>query len=91
MNEEFAIQLKMLMDNSSIATVKKQINEVTESANKAMTKAVSPATNVTETFDVEGAKQYSKQIEYLYSKIDDLRENIKLIDAGQAEGDVLKI
>ena len=52
MNEEFAIQLKMLMDNSSIATVKKQINEVTESANKAMTQAVSPATNVTETFNV---------------------------------------
>ena len=91
MNEEFAIQLKMLMDNSSIATVKKQINEVTESASKAMTKAVSPATNVTETFDVEGAKQYSKQIEYLYSRVNDLREQVRLIDAGEAEGDVLKM
>lgn len=91
MNEEFAIQLKMLMDNSSIATVKKQIQEVTESAKKTMTNAVSPATNVTDTFDVEGTRRYGKQIEYLNSKVLDLKEQMRLIDAGEAEGDVLKI
>lgn len=56
MNEEFAIKLKMIMDQSSIASVKKQLEEVKDVAEQAMGEAVSPATNFTDSFNTEEIK-----------------------------------
>ena len=72
MNEEFAIKLKMIMDQSSIASVKQQLGEVKDMAEKAMGEAVSPATNFTDAFDVEGVKEYSAQIALLVDQIEEL-------------------
>ena len=72
MNEEFAIKLKMIMDQSSIASVKQQLGEVKDMAEKAMGEAVSPATNFTDSFNTEEVKAYSAQIELLVDKIEEL-------------------
>lgn len=79
MNEEFAIRLKMIMDESSIASVKKQLAVFSKDTTDKVNVAVSPAKNVTDEFDVGNVEQYSAQIELLIAKIADLREGIRIL------------
>lgn len=80
MNEEFSIQLKTVLDQSSITQVKEQLSALGKETSNKYTVAVSPAKNVTEVFDIEGAEEYSAQIDLIMYKINDLKASLELAD-----------
>ena len=73
MNEEFAIQLKMVMDQSSIAQVKEQLKVIEQIGGGLDI----PTARVTQVFDVDNAREYTAEINYLLFKIDELSETIR--------------
>lgn len=104
MNEEFAISLKTVFDQSSFDKIRKQLADFKKEFEKGMEVAVSPAVNATNKIsppstqttpanpmDMQGAKEYSAQIAYILSQIDDLTEKKRRIDLGIEEGDIFKI
>lgn len=104
MNEEFAISLKTVFDQSSFDKIRKQLADFKKEFEKGMEVAVSPAVNATNKIsppstqttpanpmDMQGAKEYSAQIAYILSQIADLTEKKRRIDLGIEEGDIFKI
>ena len=96
MNEEFAIQLRAVLDQSSLNHVKQQLAEFGKTVQENTSQAISPAVNAKTSMgissdDVSKAKEYSAQIKYIEAQINDLTEKARLIDLGAEEGDILKI
>lgn len=96
MNEEFAIKLKTVLDEGSVGLVKQQLlamkNEIVESISEATSAASSAKDGIGITpEDLVNVNQYSARIAYIIAQINDLTEQVRLIDMGQAEGDVLKL
>lgn len=96
MNEEFAIQLRAVLDQSSLNHVKQQLAEFGKTVQENTSQAISPAVNAKTSMgissdDVSKAKEYSAQIKYIEAQINDLTEKARLIDLGTEEGDILKI
>lgn len=96
MNEEFAIKLKTILDQSSIALVKQQLAALKEEVSGNLAEATSAAASAKTGIginpdDLAAANQYSARIAYIIAQINDLSEQVRLIDLGEAEGDVLKL
>ena len=77
MNEEFAINLKTILDESSIANVKKQLEDLKGSIQASVQNATAPATTATNNFDVIGVKEYTAQMRLLESQIESVEEGLK--------------
>ena len=96
MNEEFAIKLKTILDQSSIALVKQQLTALKEEISQNLSEATSAAASAKSEIginpeDIQNANEYSARIAYIIAQINDLTEQVRLIDMGEAEGDVLKL
>ena len=82
MNEEFAIKLKMMLDQSSIAEVKKQLHDVGQEASESA-QATMPKPEATEMFDIgnmEEAQEHYWEILQIQTKIADLQTTLSLAD-----------
>lgn len=73
MNEEFAIKLKMVMDQSSIASVMDHLKKVQNVAEEIQV----PTAHATEMFDVENVEEYSAELTYLIYQINELSETVR--------------
>lgn len=75
MNEEFAIQLRMILNESSIAEVKRQVGEVTKSIDKSVKSTVLDVgnTKTVQIFDMQEPIRYTAQLKYLEEKIADIK------------------
>lgn len=73
MNEEFAIKLKMVMDQSSIASVMDHLKKVQNVAEDIQV----PTAHATELFDVDNVEEYSAELAYLLYQIDELSEIVR--------------
>ena len=74
MNEEFAIQLKVILNQSSIAQTKEQLNKFKESIESNITNAMSAATSAKSNIDLseyEAVEGHAKEIELILQKIAD--------------------
>ena len=96
MNEEFAIKLKTVLDEGSVGLVRQQIQTLKNEITESISEATSAASNAKEGIgfdpeDLANANQYSARIAYIIAQINDLTEQVRMIDLGQAEGDVLKL
>lgn len=94
MNEEFAIKLKTILDNSSITEVKQKLSNLTEDIQKKVNDTTSsPIGAKAFSRSISDAKEYSAQIELLKSKIADLettRQSILNGDFGGSQ-DLLEV
>ena len=82
MNEEFAIKLKMMLDQSSIAEVKKQLHDIGQEASESA-QATMPKPEATEMFDIENMEEAEKhywEILQIQTKIADLQTTLSLAD-----------
>ena len=76
MNEEFAIKLKTILDESSFSKAKQQLAEFSKTAQETASKSFSPATNTTAQIDAESyevATNHAKELEQTLSRIGDLQ------------------
>ena len=96
MDEEFAIKLKTILDESSIGKVKETINKLTEElSNKAINMTPTGSNTKLTTaklFNTKEVEQYSAHVNYINSQINDIQEKLRRADAGEEIGeDVLKL
>ena len=85
MNEEFAIKLKTVLDNSSIAQVKEQLKELGKEVSESIN---IPKPNATQMFDTSGleeelsnATEHYWEIQQILAKIGDLQTTLSASDA----------
>ena len=82
MNEEFAIKLKMMLDQSSIAEVKKQLHDIGQEASESA-QATMPKPEATEMFDIENMEEAEKhywEILQIQTKIADFQTTLSMAD-----------
>lgn len=95
MNEEFAIQLKTILDQSSINQVKEQLKELKEFVGDNITKATSAATSAKANInvsDMEATVGHAKEIEQILNRIADLETTISAADAlGLSKSEILEL
>ena len=95
MNEEFAIALKTVLDQSSIALVKQQLAELQNYMGQQMEEATAAATNAKGSIDVESfeiAVEHAKEIELILNKIGDLETTLSAADVlGLSSREILEL
>ena len=80
MNEEFAIKLKLIMDETSVNQVKSTVQNVKTEC-ESLSKKTGQA-GVIQMFDIEEPDKYSARLQLLKYQIDELAETIKIMEQG---------
>lgn len=96
MNEEFAIKLKTILDQSSIASVKQQIENLKKEVGEGVVQATAPAKQATQHFFNEeefvGAEEHAKEIEQILNRIGDLQTTLDASEAlGMSKSEILEL
>ena len=95
MNEEFAIQLKTILDQSSIAQVKEQLSQLKDFVGQNVSGATSAAASAKSNIDfsdMEIAVEHAKEIEQILNKIGDLETTLSAADVlGLSKSEILEI
>ena len=90
MNEEFAINLKLVLDDSSVSHVQNVVNNIQSECENLTTKA--GKSGVIQMFDLEEPTAYSARLQLLKFQIEDIMETINAIqEAPAAWGDNYQI
>ena len=93
MNEEFAIQLKTILDQSSIAQVKEQLSQLKDYVGQNVGNATSAAASAKSNMDfseMEVAVEHAKEIEQILNKIGDLETTLSLAEEiGMSKSEIL--
>ena len=98
MNEEFAIRLKTVLDQSSIEQTMAQLGKMKDTISQTMSEATSKATSSgtgSFNFDTSGAQEHMAEIALLLDKLDTLEQEYEILStakpwAGQQE-ELLKL